>query len=286
MYLWNLLVASNGVNTVKTCKHGSHIVYDLWFIPTINLFVTHLYRVQHAMYLKILHLIWHTFITKFYFAFLNVALSLIIFFHLSTNYDTLRDMNHICGPYDIKAYTVYPKKYAHGFVVLCFVVVMQSFIMNSHEVFIHIHQGCFAGTGAIVRLPQCQWSKPDGYGKISQCITTTKHSKAKTVCIFLGIYCKPGADDDVQSLRIHVCSHSTMMTEEHWQSSFVISNPSWVDFWGSIKLIFKIFIISKLLYVTIGVVKSPGLMQISIWNQSDSFPWLTLVVERGYDTAC
>ena len=87
-------------------------------------------------------------------------------------------------------HTVYPKKYAHGFVVLGFVVVMQSFIMNSHEAFIHIHQGCFAGTGAIVRLPQCQWSKPDGYGKISQCITTTKHSKAKTVCIFLGIYCK------------------------------------------------------------------------------------------------
>ena len=66
---------------------------------------------------------------------------------------------------------------------------MQSFIMNPHEVFIHIHQGCFAGTGAIVRLPQCQWSKPDGYGEISQGITTTKHSKAKTVCIFLGIYC-------------------------------------------------------------------------------------------------
>ena len=87
-------------------------------------------------------------------------------------------------------YTVYPKKYAYGFVVLCFVVVVQSFIMNSHEVFIHIHQGWFAGTGAIVRLPQCQWSKPDGYGKISRCITTTKHSKAKTVCIFLGIYCK------------------------------------------------------------------------------------------------
>ena len=89
-------------------------------------------------------------------------------------------------------HTVYPKKYAHGFVVLCFVVVMQSFIMNSHEVFIHIHQGCFAGTGTIVRLPQCQWSKPDGYGKIGQCITTTKHSKAKTVCIFLGIYCTIG----------------------------------------------------------------------------------------------
>ena len=82
--------------------------------------------------------------------------------------------------------TEYPKKYAHGFVVLCFVVVMQSFITNSHEVFIHIHHGCFAGTGAIVRLPQCQWSKPDGYGTISQCITTTKHSKAKTCAYFLG----------------------------------------------------------------------------------------------------
>ena len=62
--------------------------------------------------------------------------------------------------------------------------------MSSNEVFIHIPQGCFAGTGAIVRLPQCQWSKPDGYGKISQCITTPKHIEAKTVCIFLGIYCK------------------------------------------------------------------------------------------------
>ena len=90
---------------------------------------------------------------------------------------------------NLTGHTVYPKKYAHGFVVLCFVVVMQSLIMNSHEVFIHIHQGCFADTGAIVRLPQCQWSNSDGYGKISQCITTTKHSKAKTVCIFLGIYC-------------------------------------------------------------------------------------------------
>ena len=123
---------------------------------------------------------------------------------IKDNHSWLRDKTHICTPHTVvflcgwnfancvltSSYAVYPKQYAHGFVVLCFVVVVQSFIMNSHEVFIHIHQGCFAGTGAIVRLPQCQWSKPDGYGKISQCITTTKHSKAKTVCIFLGIYCK------------------------------------------------------------------------------------------------
>ena len=120
-------------------------------------------------------------------------LKLVIFYRLSMTYHGADLNTEVCYTLFIvtewRIYTVYPKKYAHGFVVLCFVVVMQSFIMNSHEVFIHIHQGCFAGTGAIVRLPQCQWSKPDGYGKISQCITTTKHSKAKTVCIFLGIYC-------------------------------------------------------------------------------------------------
>ena len=88
---------------------------------------------------------------------------------------------------------------------------MQSFIMNSHEVFIHIHQGCFAGTGAIVRLPQCQWSKPDGCGKISQCITTTKHSKAKTVCIFLGIYCSLAVIQTNGGTETTVTTQSTLL---------------------------------------------------------------------------
>ena len=123
------------------------------------------------------------------------------------------DNNPIPDPPVIILATVYPKKYAHGFVVLCFVVVMQSFIMNSHEVFIHIHQGCFAGTGAIVRLPQCQWSKPDGYGKISQCITTTKHSKAKTVCIFLGIYCIARLD---RAVLMALSSHSVSACVMWW----------------------------------------------------------------------
>ena len=76
-------------------------------------------------------------------------------------YDVIYGLDaHVIGKFSQRKQkhpiTVYPKKYAHGFVVLCFVVVMQSFIMNSHEVFIHIHQGCFAGTVAIIRLPQCQ----------------------------------------------------------------------------------------------------------------------------------
>ena len=121
----------------------------------------------------------------------------------------------------VKSLTVYPKKYAHGFVVLCFVVVMQSFIMNSHEVFINIHQGCFAGTEAIVRLPQCQWSKPGGYGKISQCITTAKHSKAKTVCTFLGIYCTHG-----WAIRLPPALHPTVWIGIlDWDGEVTLSQP-------------------------------------------------------------
>ena len=51
--------------------------------------------------------------------------------------------------------------------------------MNSHEVFIHTHRGCFAGTGAIVRLPQCQWSKPDGYGKNQSMYNHNKAQQSK-----------------------------------------------------------------------------------------------------------
>ena len=78
--------------------------------------------------------------------------------------------------------TVYPNKYAHGFAVLCFVVVMQSSIMNSHEAFIHIDQGCFAGTGAIVSLMDMGKS-------VNVWPQQSTAIKAKTVCIFLGMYC-------------------------------------------------------------------------------------------------
>ena len=114
-----------------------------------------------------------------------------------------------------------------NFVVLCFVVVMQSFIMNSHEVFIHIHKGCFAGTGAIVRLPQCQWSKPDGYGKISQCITTTKHSKAKTVCIVLGIYCSRGGQSEIYWDQNEIDYIWQMTNQTSWTRFFILSKSYW-----------------------------------------------------------
>ena len=106
--------------------------------------------------------------------------------------------------------------------------------MNSHEAFIHIHQGCFAGTGAIVRLPQCQWSKPDGCRQISQCITTTKHSKAKTVCIFLGIYCRNRLTLQDQAfvrccwrLTVHSDICDLVILSVSWERHLSSSVPVW-----------------------------------------------------------
>ena len=113
-------------------------------------------------------------------------------------------------------------------------MVMQSFLMNSHEAFIHMHQGSFAGTGAIVRLPQCQWSKPDGYGKISQSITTTKHSKAKTVCIFLGIYCSCGVvkysiNQTTHQQRVKICAWIQILQPcRRWLRHYTSCFKTWI----------------------------------------------------------
>ena len=85
-------------------------------------------------------------------------------------------------------------------------------------------------TGAIVRLPQCQWRKPDGYGKISQCITTTKHGKAKIVCIFLGIYCMYNHETSI----CRICC----ITETVGSNNFAIL-PLWLE--SRLKNTFQIF---------------------------------------------
>ena len=55
---------------------------------------------------------------------------------------------------------VHPIKYAHTDVVLCFVVVI--LLALGRFVYCNI-QGFFTGTGAIIWLPQCQWSYTEGY---------------------------------------------------------------------------------------------------------------------------
>ena len=71
--------------------------------------------------------------------------------------------------------------------LLCFVITCLS--QDLCDWFIHILQGCITGTGAIIWLPLCQWSNPEGYGYINGLYqTTTKHNKAWTVCIMWGMH--------------------------------------------------------------------------------------------------
>ena len=56
------------------------------------------------------------------------------------------------------------------------------------DLFTHILQGCITDTGALLWLPQCQWSNPELYGKIILYLSTTKHNKRRVVCIILGMF--------------------------------------------------------------------------------------------------
>ena len=51
-------------------------------------------------------------------------------------------------------------------VVLCFVLLWLccDLLIDLCDLFAHILQGCFTGIGAIIWLPQCQWSNPEWYG--------------------------------------------------------------------------------------------------------------------------
>ena len=73
---------------------------------------------------------------------------------------------------------------------VCNVLFCCGFVLNY---FNHILQGCFTWTGAIIWLPQCQWSSPEEYGQIHHIdlqwihgITTTKKKQQKHLHILWG----------------------------------------------------------------------------------------------------
>ena len=58
------------------------------------------------------------------------------------------------------SFLLYVQNICRIFCMLCIVEFMWSVL----EAFTRILQGSFTGTGAIIWLPQCQWSNPEGYG--------------------------------------------------------------------------------------------------------------------------
>ena len=86
-------------------------------------------------------------------------------------------------------YTVYPKKYAHGF---CFAVLCCGYTLTDFPISIRLtalvlwqSNDCPSASKATLMNmdnTSCEFIMND-------CITTTKQSTTKTVCIFLEIYC-------------------------------------------------------------------------------------------------
>ena len=90
-----------------------------------------------------------------------------------------RGSTHWWVPYFYGTGTLRVKNIHIAFVVVCLVMVILIVPEDSGDAFIHILHDCFTGTGAIMWLPQCQWSNPEGYGKINQYPSITNSTKCK-----------------------------------------------------------------------------------------------------------
>ena len=118
-----------------------------------------LIRLQQVIYSRIPHWCWPNCLGQ-------VTFLLGLVNKRSVWYDILKEvMKFHCGQYIPKfiVITVEYIPYNMHMVLLCFVLLWlwYQFIVDSCSVFIHILQGCFTGTWAIIQLPKCQWSNPE-----------------------------------------------------------------------------------------------------------------------------
>ena len=74
--------------------------------------------------------------------------------------DFSRHDTHVTLWWNLATYSIFHKICTWFLILCCFLVVMLSFLVDFCGMFIHIFQGCFPGTGAIVWLPQSQGSYP------------------------------------------------------------------------------------------------------------------------------
>ena len=94
-----------------------------------------------------------------------------------------------------------------NFVSLYFVIVISSALTGFLWFITHLIQDYFTGTGAIVWLPQCQWSNLELYGQTLP-VTNTQ----KTCAYFLG-YTLAGVDGDYGGFRVNTGSHKLQLYE-------------------------------------------------------------------------
>ena len=83
-------------------------------------------------------------------------------------------------------YTVYPKKYAHGFALLCFVVVIHWMIYPYPSGLLHWHCGNLTIAPVPAKQPWWIWINTSFEFIMNDYITTTKQSTTKPCAYFMG----------------------------------------------------------------------------------------------------
>ena len=107
------------------------------------------------------------------------------------------------------SFTVYPKKYAHGFCFAVFVVVIHWLIFPYPSGLLHWHCGNLTIAPVPAKQPWWIWINTSCEFIMNDCITTTKQSKTKPCAYFLGytvvvIFSAPYSLDICLKDRIHV----------------------------------------------------------------------------------
>ena len=82
-----------------------------------------------------------------------------------------------------------PRNMHTVFALLCFVVVIHWLIFPYTSGLLHWHCGNLTIAPVPVKQPWWIWINTSCEFIMNDCITTTKQSTTKTVCIFLGVYC-------------------------------------------------------------------------------------------------
>ena len=90
------------------------------------------------------------------------------------------------SPIECNGHTVYPKKYAHGFCFLCFVVVIYWLIFPYPSGLLHWHCGNLTIAPVRAKQPWWIWKNTTCEFIMNDCITTTKQSTTKPCAYFLG----------------------------------------------------------------------------------------------------
>ena len=123
-------------------------------------------------------------------------------------------------PYHRSA-TVYPKKYAHGFALLCFVVVIHWLIFQYPSGLLHWHCGNLTIAPVPAKQPWWIWINTSCEFIMNDCITTTKQSTTKPCAYFLGYTVTCHGVRMWHSTGDH--SHALWLETKHYSTTVVIT---------------------------------------------------------------